>query len=114
MKGKLTKYWWLGAAAFVLGVWTWTLCAYNPLPTQPVSYENYWTWRGTFGDMFGAANCLFSAFIVIGVAYGIVQQREELNEARQNAEAQKFDVQFFYLIDKIETNRQKMKFQKFR
>lgn len=112
MKQTISNYWWLAAAILVLGAWLWTLLMYNPIPKTPVSFQDYWLWRGTFGDMFGAANCLFSAFVVIGVVYGIVQQREELREARNSAAVQRFDAQFFYLIDKIETNRQKMKFEK--
>ncbi|UWQ41621.1 putative phage abortive infection protein [Leisingera aquaemixtae] len=34
--------------------------------------------RGTFGDVFGAANSLFTAFAFVGVIYSIAMQREEL------------------------------------
>lgn len=34
--------------------------------------------RGTFGDMFGAVNALFSGFAFIGVIYAILLQRTEL------------------------------------
>src|SRR4051812_27019606 len=33
---------------------------------------------GTFGDLFGLLNCLFSGLALIGVAYAIVLQRRDL------------------------------------
>jgi hypothetical protein len=55
--------------------------------------------RGTFGDMFGAINALFSGFAFIGVVYAILMQRTELslqreelsltrNELKKSADAQ--------------------------
>lgn len=55
--------------------------------------------RGTFGDMFGAVNALFSGFAFLGVIYAILLQRKELalqreelsltrNELKKSAEAQ--------------------------
>lgn len=35
--------------------------------------------RGQFGDMFGAANALFSGFAFLGIIYTIYLQRKELN-----------------------------------
>src|SRR5687768_1221158 len=37
-----------------------------------------WQERGTFGDMFGAVNALFSGLALAGVIYAIVLQRQEL------------------------------------
>lgn len=42
-----------------------------------------WTDRGTFGDMFGAANSLFSGLAFAGVIYAIVLQRQELALQRE-------------------------------
>jgi hypothetical protein len=39
--------------------------------------------RGTFGDMFGALNALFSGLAFLGVILAIVLQYEELKEQRQ-------------------------------
>lgn len=78
--------------------------------------------RGTFGDMFGFANALFSGVVFIGVTYAIFLQREEIRIARedikytkaildeqqtqlalQNGELrqQKFENTFFKLIDQF-------------
>lgn len=40
--------------------------------------------RGTFGDTFGAANSLFSAFALLGVAWSVSMQREELRITRDD------------------------------
>jgi hypothetical protein len=40
--------------------------------------------RGTFGDMFGAVNALFSGLAFVGVIYAIMLQREELKLQRQD------------------------------
>ncbi|MDP3496035.1 MAG: putative phage abortive infection protein [Hyphomonadaceae bacterium] len=40
--------------------------------------------RGTFGDMFGFANALFSGVVFIGVTYAIFLQREEIRIARDD------------------------------
>jgi hypothetical protein len=39
--------------------------------------------RGTFGDMFGAVNALFSGFAFLGVTYAILLQRTELSLQRE-------------------------------
>ena len=44
------------------------------------------TQRGTFGDMFGAVNALFSGMALAGVVYAILLQREELRLQRQELE----------------------------
>ena len=41
-----------------------------------------WEQRGTFGDMFGAVNSLFSGLAFAGVIYAIFLQRRELRETR--------------------------------
>lgn len=51
-----------------------------------------WSDRGTFGDMFGAINALFSGLALAGVVYAILQQQEELSlhykELKRTASAQ--------------------------
>ena len=38
------------------------------------------TYRGTFGDMFGAVNALFSALAFAGVLYALMLQRQDLRQ----------------------------------
>ncbi len=49
--------------------------------------------RGTFGDMFGAVNALFSGLAFLGVIYALLLQHDELDltkaEFSRNAHAQK-------------------------
>ena len=42
--------------------------------------------RGTFGDMFGAINALFSGLAFVGVVYAILLQRKELQLQRLELE----------------------------
>ena len=56
---------WAGSAAI--------LCQYVPESTA----------RGTFGDMFGAINALFSGWAFLGVVIAIILQRQELEMQRQ-------------------------------
>lgn len=48
--------------------------------------DSSWDERGTFGDMFGAANALFSALALVGVIIAILMQREELEYQRNELE----------------------------
>jgi hypothetical protein len=63
-----------------------------------------WQDRGTFGDMFGAANCLFSGMALAGVVYAILLQRSQVllqvedleatrEELRQTKEVHKSQVE---------------------
>ena len=42
-----------------------------------------WSDRGTFGDLFGAVNALFSALAFAVLIYTIVLQREEIRQNRE-------------------------------
>ncbi|MGY8873253.1 MAG: hypothetical protein ACKVJE_22740 [Pseudomonadales bacterium] len=42
--------------------------------------------RGTFGDMFGSVNSLFSGLAFLGVVYAILLQRQELSLQRKELE----------------------------
>ena len=71
--------------------------------------------RGLFGDSFGAVNSLFSALALLGVAWGISLQREELKIARgdredtqklvrdqkDNLTLQRFEGAFFQLLTNL-------------
>jgi hypothetical protein len=50
------------------------------------------TERGTFGDMFGASNALFSGLGLVGVIYAILLQQKQINDTNReyarNAQAQ--------------------------
>jgi FtsZ-binding cell division protein ZapB len=72
---KVSIRWWiLSAAVFVIAVWggNWFLLA-SLEPTD----------RGTIGDMFGAANALFSGLAFVGLISTLFLQREELKLQRQ-------------------------------
>lgn len=45
--------------------------------------------RGTFGDMFGAANSIFSGLAFAGVVYAILLQRDEVSIARDELDRTK-------------------------
>ena len=49
--------------------------------------------RGTFGDMFGAVNALFSGFALFGVIVAIVLQRDELKLQRKDLELQRKELE---------------------
>jgi hypothetical protein len=84
------------------------------------TYLNDWNKRGTFGDMFGGVNALFSGLAFAGVIYAIFLQRKELflqrreleqtreelrgqkiqlKEQNENIRLQRFENTFFNLID---------------
>lgn len=43
--------------------------------------------RGTFGDMFGAVNALFSGLAFAGLIITLIQQKEELSLQREELKA---------------------------
>ncbi|MCM3632949.1 hypothetical protein [Paenibacillus camelliae] len=85
---------------------------------------------GTFGDMFGAINALFTGLALVGVIVSNIYQREELKlqrielresrkelkrnadeitEQRKNMQLQRFETTFFNLISMYKTNIEKLK-----
>jgi hypothetical protein len=46
---------------------------------------------GTYGDMFGALNCLFSGSALIGVIYAVILQRRELHHQQEEIEKSRID-----------------------
>lgn len=46
------------------------------------SFDN-WTDRGTFGDLFGAINALFSGLAFAALIYTILLQRKEINQNKE-------------------------------
>ncbi len=47
-----------------------------------IFFMNGWSERGTFGDLFGAVNALFSGLAFAALLYTIVLQREEIKQNR--------------------------------
>lgn len=61
--------------------------------------------RGTFGDMFGFANAVFTGFSIVGLLYTILlqrkdinNQREELSKQNESVYIQNFESTFFQMI----------------
>lgn len=48
-----------------------------------MAFLSEWSDRGTFGDLFGAVNALFSALAFAVLIYTIILQREEIKQNRQ-------------------------------
>lgn len=49
--------------------------------------------HGTFGDLFGAVNALFSGLVFLGVLIVILLQRQELKLQREKLEQTRFELQ---------------------
>ncbi len=62
----------------ILVIFIWGLSALLIIVLLP-----NWSDRGTFGDLFGAVNALFSALAFAALIYTIVLQREEIKENRE-------------------------------
>ena len=62
----------IAISILVCGLWgaTWILIIFN---------IDDWAIRGTFGDMFGSVNSLFSGLALIGITYSIYLQIKMLN-----------------------------------
>jgi hypothetical protein len=81
----------------------WILCALLPLIALTSSWfrvkevdhaKSVLSQLGTYGDMFGMVNCLFSGAAMIGVVYAVLLQRrqlhhqqEEIDQSRRDREA---------------------------
>lgn len=67
-------FWVIIVALFMLSLWGANfLFLYNLEPEQ----------RGTFGDMFGTVNALFSGFAFAGIIFTILLQKKELSSQRE-------------------------------
>lgn len=51
-----------------------------------------WQTRGTFGDMFGAINALFSGLAFVGIIYAIILQKRELMLQRLELESTRVEL----------------------
>ena len=97
--------WIIGAISVlvIIGLWYFTYCKLQGLTPDE---------RGTFGDMFGSVNALYSGLAFAGIIFTILlqrkelkYQRDELRETRQEfitqnktLKSQKFENTFFNLI----------------
>ena len=87
----------------IIGLWYYTYCKLQGLTPQE---------RGTFGDMFGSVNALYSGLAFAGIIFTILlqrkelkYQRDELRETRQEfitqnktLKSQRFENTFYNLI----------------
>ncbi|MDG3006426.1 hypothetical protein [Paludisphaera mucosa] len=83
--------WGISIAGFVL----WVVLAFMPKialncfwfqldkEEEVKRVESVLSQLGTFGDMFGALNCLFSGAAFVGVVYAVLLQRRELHDSQQ-------------------------------
>lgn len=71
----LLDFWWLFAIVIVLWGVTFLLLI-------PIGSIDSWGDRGTFGDMFGAVNSLFSGLAFVGLIIAIRLQSQELELQR--------------------------------
>jgi uncharacterized membrane protein YciS (DUF1049 family) len=70
----------------IIGIAVGIVAAWLVLGLCPFLVFNSDVGRGTFGDMFGAVNALFSGFALAGVVCAILLQREELQLQRAELE----------------------------
>ncbi len=78
-KNKIDKEYQIWITAFITliligGSWFYTYYTLNELPNDK---------RGTFGDMFGSVNALYSGLAFAGIIFTILLQRKELRYQRQ-------------------------------
>ncbi|WP_343680002.1 putative phage abortive infection protein [Chryseobacterium arthrosphaerae] len=73
--------------------------------TYMIQNSNSYDERGTFGDMFGFANALFTGLSVVGLLYTILLQRNDLNvqsyELKKQTDSihiQNFESTFFQML----------------
>ena len=88
--------WFILSIVFVICFWLFNLYYLKDLSSEK---------RGTFGDMFGFANSLFSGLAFVGIIITILLQRnelmlqrKELSETRDVFNLQRFENTFFHLI----------------
>ena len=55
--------------------------------------------RGTFGDMFGGVNALFSGLAFVGIVYTFLLQRRDLNNSKEDFKIHQFENNLNSLIN---------------
>lgn len=91
MKEKsVITLWIVIGAALIIGLWFLSFVLISTFYSTP-------TERGTFGDMFGAINALFSGLAFLGLIIALILQKKELEEQRKeignSIEAQERSIQ---------------------
>lgn len=85
---------WLVAIGLVLflwfGSWAFLISCYSGLTD--------WSQRGSFGDMFGAVNALFSGLAFAALVITVYLQSNALIQTRAEVEERSFENKFFQLI----------------
>lgn len=102
VKGNLNIAWKLvirDSVIFVFVLWALTFILF-------INGEK--EWRGTFGDMFGAVNALFSGLAFVGLIITMIMQheelklqREELKQTNAELEGQKSLIETYALLNNI-------------
>lgn len=92
MKKDTSWKWALFALACVLVVWgcTWFFLVRH-YPSEKMT--DAIAARGQFGDMFGAANALFTGFALVGLAYTVFLELKQIEEQRNDARSAERDRQ---------------------
>ena len=75
--------------AFLIALVLWAL-----LGAGVYYFRDDWPERGQFGDMFGAANALFSALAFSGLVIAILFQTQELQAQREQLALQRAEMEF--------------------
>src|SRR4051794_21505920 len=93
-------FWVLIGAVAVITLWAGSAALiFRLYPHDPTA-------RGTFGDLFGAVNALFSGLAFLGVVVALVIQGEQLRlqqqEIREGQEAQRRDESRAAFLAKLE------------
>ncbi len=82
----MKAYWVILIVAGILGAQAvWGIAVYYSLPC--------WQDRGTFGDMFGGVNVLFSGLALAGVVVALFLQRQELKLQREELKLTRQELQ---------------------
>ncbi|MFD2163112.1 putative phage abortive infection protein [Paradesertivirga mongoliensis] len=91
-----------GLQIFAVGLIFFLICL--ALFLTYVSLEDK-TDRGTFGDMFGVTNSIFSGMAFLGILIGVILQRNEIHDTKASAIAQaesfrlqQFETTFFNMV----------------
>ena len=92
-KQSRLKWWAIAGLTIVIVLWVANLLVFQTMKAEE---------RGTYGDMFGAVNALFSGLAFLGVIIAILMQREELQLQRADLALQRKE---------LELTREEMKAQ---
>jgi hypothetical protein len=100
-KPKMRRRWpWAIALAFIYAV-ALGAYAFTVYINRKNGYSQ-WVYHGQFGDSFGAANALISAFALAGVFVAVYFQREELYEQRAESKRGEVESRFFQLLQSLQ------------